>query len=226
LHDASQPVNDRVPDPVPHFSSARARGPAWVPATLPSRAICVAGLAISAPAAHAVRPLAAASAPALPGGPEGVGWGEVAASVGQPDRPAGAVLDAGYPAAVDFSSEALPAFLAAQGRALRMLPAAESACGRSCHAAGNDNARCGAYAAAPPGGDTDLLHTAAGKRAAGRGLEQSRAAICPIRVDAAPIEGPTAHPSGAAHSAATRGSTQEAAGSSAPERAAAPARWA
>ena len=101
------------------------------------------------------------------------------------------------------------------GAGAPLLPAAESAGGRPCHAAGNDNAGCGAYAAAPPGGDTGLLNTAAGRRAAGRAPEQGRAATCPIRFDAAPIHGPSADPSGAAHSTASRGSTRGAAGSSA-----------
>jgi hypothetical protein len=49
----------------------------------------------------------------------------------------------------------------------------------------------------------------------GRVLEQSHGSTDPIRFAAAPIHGPSADPSGAAHSAAIRESTQEAAGSSA-----------
>jgi hypothetical protein len=47
--------------------------------------------------------------------------GVVAACVGQPDRPAGAALNAGYPDALDFLPEALPAFPAEQVLALFVL---------------------------------------------------------------------------------------------------------
>ena len=114
-----------------------------------------------------------------------------------------------------ISSQALPAFPAEQVRALFVLTAAESAGELSCHAAGNGNSGCVASAVAPPGGDTCLLNTAAGRQAAGLALEQSCDSTCPIHFDAAPNYGPSAHPSGAAHSTATRESTQEAAGSSA-----------
>jgi hypothetical protein len=85
------------------------------------------------PAAHAVQPPAAASDPSMPvlAAEGGVGPGlvserfrhpgVVAASVCQLDRPAGVALNAGYPAVLDFLSEALPAFPAEQVRALFVL---------------------------------------------------------------------------------------------------------
>jgi hypothetical protein len=47
--------------------------------------------------------------------------GVVAACVGQPGRPSGAALNAGYPDALDFLPEALPAFPAEQVLALFVL---------------------------------------------------------------------------------------------------------
>lgn len=222
-------INYCVPGLVPHLSAALARGPAWAPATFLYPAIFVPGLATLVPAAHAVQPLAAASDRGLPGlAPEErfeLGLiserlrhaGAVSASVGQPDLPAGAALNAGYsaPAALDFSSEALPAFPAEQVRALFVLLAAESAGGLPSHAADSGSSCCAASAAVPPDGDTDLQYTAADRQAAARALEQSHASTGPIRLDAAPIHGPSAHPSGAVHSTATRENTLEAAGSSA-----------
>src|SRR6185369_3811687 len=123
--------------------------------------------------------------------------------------------DAGYPAAPELSSGALPAFPAGQVRELFVLPAAESAGGPPCRAAGNDNAGRAASAAAPPDGDTCLPNTAAGRQGAGRVPARSRDSTCPTLSDAAPSHGPSALPSGAAHPAATRESTREDSGSSA-----------
>jgi len=109
--------------------------------------------------------------------------GAVAASVGQPDRPAGAALNAGYPDALDFLSGALPAFPAEQVRALFVV---YSAGGLSRHAAGTGNSGCAVSAAAPPV-DTCLQNTVAGRQAKGRALEQSCDSTCPILFDAAPI---------------------------------------
>lgn len=127
-------VNYCVTGLVPHLSSALPRAPAWAPATSPYPAIFVVpGLAALVPDAHAVQPPAAASDPSMPGlaAEEGFGpglaserlrhAGVMAASVGQPDRLAGAALHAGYPASLDFLSEALPAFPAEQVRALFVL---------------------------------------------------------------------------------------------------------
>lgn len=122
--------------------------------------------------------LAVASDPALPGRAAEQGGGQglisecfhhpgaAAASVCQPVRPAGAALNAGYPDAVDFSPAALPVFpvgrVRVRVRALFVLPAAGSADGLPCHAAGNGIAGYAASVAAPPG-DTGLLNTAADK---------------------------------------------------------------
>jgi hypothetical protein len=138
----------------------------------------------------------------------------VAVGGGQPGHPAESVQSGGNRAAPDPSSSDLPVSPAGQVQALRRW-SADSADGLPCHAADNGNAGCAATAAAPPGGDTGLLNTAAGKQAAGRAPEQSRASTGPIRFDAAPIRGPSADPSGAVHSAATRENTREVAGSSA-----------
>jgi hypothetical protein len=60
----------------------------------------------------------------MPGLAAEEGFGAVAASVGQPDCPAGAALNVGYPVAEDFSPEELPAFPAEQVRVLFVLTAA------------------------------------------------------------------------------------------------------
>ena len=90
-------------------------------------------LAALAPAAGAVRPPAAASDPGLPGLAAGQGPGPgpvsecfrypgaAAACVRRLERPAGAELNAGFPAALDFLSAALHLFPAGQGRALYLL---------------------------------------------------------------------------------------------------------
>ena len=80
--------------------------------------------------------------------------------------------------------------------------------------AGNCNFCHAASAAAPPV-DTGLLNTGAGRQAVGRALELTFDSIGPNRFDAAPSHSPSAGPSGAAHSIATRENTEEAAGSSA-----------
>lgn len=222
LNGACQWVNYCGPGLVPHLSSALARGPGRVPATCPCPAVLVPALSFLAPAAHAVQPLAAASAPSLPElgaasapslagiaaapappGLAGEGRFErgliaecfhhpaaLAASVGQPEHPAWGALDAEY-------------------------PAAESAGGLLRHAADSGSSCCAASAVVPPGEDTDRRYTAADRQAAGRAPEQSRGSTGPIPCDAAPIRGPNADPSGAAHWIASRESTQEAAGSSA-----------
>src|SRR5450830_1356277 len=123
--------------------------------------------------------------------------------------------NAGYPAAWNFSPEALPAVPAGKARALLALPAPDSAAALRRHAAGNGNSGCEAPVAAPLG-DTDPLNTAAGRQAAGRALEQNGGSNCPIRFDVAPIDCPSARPSAAVHPTATRESTQEDPGSSAP----------
>ena len=131
----------------------------------------------------------------------------------RPNRPAGAILNVHNPGAFDFSSAALPSFPADQVRTLYDQCADQSAVGLPCHEAGNDNAGCAAYAAAPPG-DTCLPNNAAGRWAAERAPEQSGDPTGPILFDAAPIHGPSADPSGAAHSTAIRENTWEVAGSS------------
>jgi hypothetical protein len=100
-------------------------------------------------------------------------------------------------------------------RPLFVYPAAVSAGGLPCHAAGNGNSGCVASAAALPGGIC-LQNTVAGRLEAGRALEQSYDSTGPILFDAAPIHCPSADPSGAAHSTATHESIQEAAGSISP----------
>lgn len=154
-------------------------------------------------AAHAVQGLAAVSVPVLPG---------LAA-----EKEVGPGLHVEPPVfslvvLLAFSLVVLPVFLVGQVRELCAL-AAESDRGQPFHAAGNGIAGCEAFAAAQPV-DTDLLNTAAGKRAAGRGAAQNRGSSGPIRVYAVPSHAPSADPSGAVRSTATRESTQEAAGSS------------
>jgi hypothetical protein len=81
-----------------------------------------------AASAHGIQDPAAAAAHELPGlaAEQEVGRGliaerfrhpgAVAASVFQPERPVDAALDAAYPAALGFSSQAFPAFPAEQVR--------------------------------------------------------------------------------------------------------------
>jgi hypothetical protein len=102
-------------------------------------AASVPGLEALAHAAHAVHLPVAVSGPGLPGlaAAEVVGLdliaeryhhpGAVAANVSQLVRPAGAALDAEYPAALELLSETLPAFPVEQGRAILVQSAAESA---------------------------------------------------------------------------------------------------
>jgi len=234
-------VNYCVTDLVPHLCSAPNRGPDWVPAVPPYPALCVPGLAHLAPAALvvvpvapaalAVVPLAAvvepqaaaselfAAAAEPPAVEEGCGFERVhhlvavVAYVDQPERPAAVALDVWAPVVFDFSPEALPVFPAEQVRPLFVYPAAVSAGGLPCHAAGNGNSGCVASAAALPGGIC-LQNTVAGRLEAGHALEQSYDSTGPILFDAAPIHCPSADPSGAAHSTATHESIQEAADSS------------
>jgi hypothetical protein len=72
-----------------------------------------------------------------------------------------------------------------------------------------------AHAAAPLVGDTDPRNIDAGRQAAGQASGQRAGPICPNRFGDVPNHGPSDHPSVAVHPAATRGSTQEAGGSSA-----------
>lgn len=195
------------PGLVPHLCSDLARGPDWVPV------IFVPALATVAIAAHAVKRPAAAYDPGIPGlaAEEKRGSGQISEGFRHPAAAAASV----DPADQGFSTETLPAFPAEQVRASFVLPAVASAGGQPCHAAGNGNSGCGAYAAALPGG-TGLQNTAAGRPAAGRVPVQSCAATGPIRCAVAPIHSPSVGPTGAARSAATRESTREAAGSSSP----------
>jgi len=143
------------------------------------------------------------------------GGGMAAVTVSQPDRLADvAALNAGCLVAVNFSPEAHPCPPAWLMQVLHISAADYSVHGRHCFVADNGSARYAVRAAAPPG-DTGPRKTAAGKQEAGRELEQSCVSTYPIRFDDAPIQGPSADPSGAAHSASTRESTAEAAGSSA-----------
>ena len=103
---------------------------------LPSPGVFVPGLAPVVPAAHAVELPVAASVHGLPELAAGEGLGQglvserfhhpaaVAASAGQPERPAGAALNAEAPADVDFLPEDFPAFPAEQVQAFSALPAA------------------------------------------------------------------------------------------------------
>lgn len=217
----------RVPGLDHHLCTALARGHDRVPARYPCPAIFVPGIAALEPAAHAVAvlPWAAVSVPVPPdrAAEEGCSPGLISGSVhhpaaaaacaGQPDRPAEAELNAGVPAALDLSFDGLPVFPAEQVQALFVLSAAENARGLPGHAAGNDTAGCAASAAAPHG-DTGLLYTGAGRWATVRALVQIYGSTGPIPCDDLPSHGPSADPSGAAHSDATRGSMQEADGSS------------
>lgn len=111
------PVIYRGPGHDRHLYSALARGHDWAPAILSCPVILAPGVEALAPAAHAVRLLAAASALALPG------LSADAAAAGQPDCSAGSVLNAGYHVALEFSPAVLPDFSAEQPRALFVLPA-------------------------------------------------------------------------------------------------------
>ena len=110
--------------------------------------------------------------------------------------------------------QVLPAFSAEQARlALPAVP--ENVAALRGYAAGNGISGYAAPFAAPLVLDTDPLNTAAGIRATGRVLELRGGPICPNRFYDVPIHVPSAHSSVVVHRAATRGSTQEAGGSSA-----------
>lgn len=95
----------------------------------------------------------------------------------------------------------------------------DSAAALRSRAAGNGNSVVRAYAAARLVADSDPSRTAAGRPAAGPAPGRSGGPICPNRFYAAPIRGPSAHPNGVAHPAASRGSSLAHGGSSAQERA-------
>lgn len=125
-----------------------------------------------------------------------------AASVDREERHVEVEPAAEYSVAPGFSPGAVPVFPAGQVRMFLSLPAA-SAGGQPCHAAGNGNSACEASAAALPG-DTCPRYTAAGKREAERAPEQSSDSSGSTRFGAVPSHCPSAVPSVAAHSTATR----------------------
>ena len=141
------------------------------------------------------------------------------------ERPGGSAAtalerwNAAYPAAWDFCPEVFPAVPAPMAQAPFAPLVPDSAAALWHRAAGNDNFDCAAPAAVPPA-DTDRRNTSAGRQAAGPAPERNCGSTCPIRDDAAPIDCPSARPSAAAHPRASRESTREDAGSSAPGRAA------
>ena len=162
--------------------------------------------------AAAVQPLAAASVPAVPDRAVGAEADTAAVSVNQVPPPDTS------PAAAGFSLKAPPAFPAEQAHCLYDLPAGYSVCEPHCYAACSDSARCAVFAAVPDV-DSDLRNTGVGMQEAVRVTEQLCGPTCPILFDAVPTHAPNADPSGAVHSAATRGSMPEDAGSSAREHA-------
>ena len=167
------------------------------------------------PAVHSGQTLAAASVPVLLGlaAEEVCGPGlnserahplvAVAVSVDQPDYPAGEELNAAAPPVGYFSSEVLPAFPEEKMQAFYGLPAGYTAAGLPCHEVDNGNSRCATHAAALAG-DTGLQNTVAGILAAGHESGQNHASTGSNHFAAAPSRGPSADPSGAAHSTATR----------------------
>jgi hypothetical protein len=115
-------VNCCVPALGPHLCSALARAPDWAPAIPSYPAIFLLGLAPLVRTAHAVR------SPAAEHGVPGL-----AAAAPIAENPG--------PAAPDFSSDVLPAFLADQVPAPCIASVVDSARELHCRAAHNGNAR-------------------------------------------------------------------------------------